>query len=96
MIRGTKLIIKANPLESLTYHKEKLEEYNIFFTDTKINRLIYEIRNEIYPVDEEILKNINHLTITYDDKWPNSKNLPFCPVYNKFINPGKKKGLNHL
>ena len=93
MIREARKIIKANPLESLTYHKNKLEEYNIFFTDAKINHLIYDIRNEIYPADEEILKNINHITITYDDKLPNSKNLPFCPVYNKFINHCKKNRL---
>ena len=93
MIREARKIIKANPLESLTYHKNKLEEYNIFFTDARINHLIYDIRNEIYPADEEILKNINQITITYDDKLPNSKNLPFCPVYNKFINHCKKNRL---
>ena len=83
----------CNPLEPLNFHKNKLENLNIFLKDSKINRLIYTIRNDIYPADEEILRNINHITITYDDKLPNSKNLSFCPIYNKFINPSKKNRL---
>ena len=83
----------CNPLESLNFHKNKLENLNIFLKDSKINRLIYTIRNDMYPADEEILRNINHIIITYDDKLPNSKNLPFCPIYNKFINPSKKSRL---
>ena len=83
----------CNPLEPLNFHKNKLENLNIFLKDSKINRLIYTIRNDMYPADEEILRNINHITITYDHKLPNSKDLPFCPIYNKFINPSKKSRL---
>mgnify|MGYP003571360205 CR=1 FL=1 len=88
-----KNIIMCNPLESLNFHKNKLENLSIFLKDSKINRLIYTLRNDMYPPDEEISRNINHITMIFDDKLPNSKNLPFCPIYNKFINPSKKNRL---
>ena len=82
-------IIKLNPLEALTYQKAKLESEKIFLNDEKIKRLMYQIRNDLYIKDEEILKYINHITITFDSKVTNAKNIPFVPVYNKFINTSK-------
>ena len=82
-------IIKLNPLEALTYQKAKLESEKIFLNDEKIKRLLYQIRNDLYIKDEEILKYINHITITFDRKVTNAKNIPFVPVYNKFINTSK-------
>ena len=69
---------------------------NLKISDSNINRLIYQIRNQIFPSDEDTLKYINNITITYDEKLLSSKDLPFCPVYNRFINPSKKIELNHL
>lgn len=58
--------------------------------ESKINRLIYQIRNEIFPPDDNILKNINNITIIYDEKLTNSKHILSCPIYNKFANPRKR------
>ncbi len=63
----------------------KLEEKNIFLDDNKIKRIIYQIRNDLYIKDEELLRYINSITITFDEKVPNAWNLPFCPVFNKYI-----------
>ena len=90
IIDKAKKLIALNPLQSLSYHKSKLEEMNLKISDSNINRLIYQIRNQIFPSDEDTLKYINNITITYDEKLLSSKDLPFCPVYNRFINPSKK------
>ena len=60
----------------------KLEEKNIFLDDSKINRLIYKIRNDLYIKDDELIKNINYITIKFDHKVSNARNLPFYPIYN--------------
>ena len=41
----------------------KLEEKNIFLDDNKIKRIIYQIRNDLYIKDEELLRYINSITI---------------------------------
>ena len=52
----------------------------------EINRLIYKIRNDLYIKDDELIKNINYITIKFDDKVSNSRNLPFCTIYNQYFN----------
>ena len=59
-------------------------------SDRQINRLIYQIKNQTFPSNNSILKYINNITITYDEKLLYSKDLSFCPVYNRFINISKK------
>ena len=90
IIKKAKDIIKLNPLKPLSFQKIKLNENNIFLEDNKINRIINQIRNNIYPIDNEYLNIINSITITFDDKLPKARNIPYCPVYNKFLNPSKK------
>ena len=89
LLNNAKIIIKQNPLESLGYQKIKLEGNNIYISEDKIKRLLYQIRNELYIKDEELLKFINHITITFDKTIENSRNIPFVPVYDKFINVNK-------
>ena len=33
------------------------------------------------------------VTITIDEKLPNAQNIPFCQVFNKFLNPSKSNRL---
>ena len=84
-------IIKNNPLKPLSYHQIKLHDENIFLKDDKVKGLISNIRDTLYPKDDEYLDNIINTTITFDDKVPDSKNLPFCQGVNKFYNPQKKR-----
>ena len=53
-LNKAKKLIALNPLKSLSYHKSKLEENNLKFSDNEINRLIYQIRNQIFPSDDNI------------------------------------------
>jgi hypothetical protein len=55
-----------------------------------LKRLINQIRNNLFPRDEEYEKTINYIAIAFDDKIPNARNIQFCPVYNRFLNPSKK------
>ena len=82
-----KNIIKSNPLKPLSFHQIKLHEQNIYLKDDKVKRLIFNIRDTLYPKDDEYLDNIINITITFDEKVPDSKNLPFCQGFNKFYNP---------
>ena len=84
-----KNIIKLNPLNSLISHQIKLHENNIYLDDLKVKRIINQIRNNLYPKDDEYLNNINHITITFDEKIPNTKNISFCPSYAKYLKPSK-------
>lgn len=89
MIEKANKIILKNPLKPLAKLQNELHDENIFLSDDKVYRLIIKIRNSLYPKDDEALALIDNITITYDDKLPKSKNLPFCLVNNKFINPIK-------
>ena len=63
----------------------------IFLKDEKVNKLVTKIINSLYPIDDEFLTSINNIAITYYDKIPESKDLPFCYVNTKFINPIKNR-----
>ena len=83
-------LIKLNPFKPASYHMNILNEQNIILGKEKINRIITKIRNSIYPQDSDFIKNINLIQITFDQSIENAKNIPFCPIYTKFINPLKK------
>ena len=85
-------IIKLNPLKPLSYHINILNEQNIILSKDKINRIITKIRNSNYPQDRDYIQNINLIQITFDQSIDNARNIPFCPIYTKFINPQKKIG----
>ena len=91
IINKAKSIININPLKSLSYQQLKLHENNIHLSDNKVKNIIYNIRNSIFPKDDEYIMNINNIKITFDDKIPNSKNLPFCLNNTKFFNPQKNR-----
>ena len=89
IIKNEKAIILVNPLAALSYQKVKLNNQNIYLDDNKIIQLIIQVRNSIYPKNDEYLNNINNIKITFDEKVINSKNLPFCPIKHKFVNISK-------
>ena len=64
---------------------------NINFKEDKINRLIYKARNSLYPKDVKYFTNLINITITFDDKIPDSQNIPFCQSINKYFNPNKNR-----
>ena len=90
MIQKAEKLIKLNPLKPLSYHLIKLEENHILLDKKKINLLINKIKNSIYPKDTEFIQYINQIQITFDDNIDKAKNLNFCPIYTRFINPLKK------
>ena len=90
LIKRAENLIKLNPLKPLSYHMNILNEQNIILGKEKINRIITKIRNSIYPQDSDFIKNINLIQITFDQSIENAKNIPFCPIYTKFINHLKK------
>ena len=88
--KAKKIIIK-NPLKPLNKIQEELHLNDIFLKDDKVYRIITKLRNNNYPKDEDYLSQINNIRITYDEKIPNSKNLFFCHINFKFINPEKNR-----
>jgi len=58
-----KRIIKSNPLKPLSFHQIKLLDKNIYLKDNKVKRLILNIRDTLYPKDDEFLDNIINITI---------------------------------
>ena len=86
-------IIKLNPLFSLIKQQKKLHDDKIYLEDKKVKRIINKVKNDIFEKDEQYVNNINLVTITIDEKLPNAHNIPFCPVFNKFINPSKNNRL---
>ena len=60
---------------------------NIIISDNQIKRLVYEIKDSYFPKDDEFLKNISLIKITFDaNDWYLTDNN-FCFTYNKYINP---------
>ena len=104
IINNAKSIINNNPLKALSYQQLKLHENNIHLSNNKVKNILYNIRNSIFFFfyeyimniiiffkDDKYIMNINNIKITFDDKIPNSKNLPFCLNNTKFFNPQKNR-----
>ena len=91
IVQKIKFILKQDPLKPLSYQQIKLHENDIYMNNEKIKSILYNIRDSIFPKDDKHLSNINNITITFDDKIPNSKNLPFCLNNTKFFNPIKNR-----
>ena len=72
-------------MKPLSYQINILNGQNIILTKEKIDRIITKIRNSIYLQDRDYIKNINFNQITFDQSIDNAKNIPFYPVYTKFI-----------
>ena len=91
IVQKIKLILKEDPLKPLSYQQIKLHENDIYMNNEKIKSILYNIRDSIFLKDDEYLSNINNIAINFDDKIPNSKNLPFWLNNTKFFNPIKNR-----
>ena len=74
----------------LNWHVKNLLENNIKLNKKKIENILYKYREEKYPADDEILKFLENITITLDEKNEELIDLPFCYGEYKFINFTKK------
>ena len=66
LIAAAKTIIIQNKEKSLGWHISNLKNLNIILSDNKVKRLVYDIKEAHFPKDEDFLKNISQITITFD------------------------------
>ena len=86
---GCKLI-KQHIDKPLSFHLDNLKKNNIPFSKNKIKYYLQKYREESFPEDKYYLDNIELIKITYDNNKDEFKDLPFCYVNSKFLNPEKK------
>ena len=67
-----------------------MKEKNIILDNNKVQKLIQEIRNLLYPKEEELLRYMKEITINLDKNVKDGKNIPFCLTNTKIINQNKK------
>ena len=84
-----KKLIRANINEPLQFHINNLYNNKINYNKGKIRKLLYTIREEKYPKDDEFLKDIGNITIDLS-KEDSDKEI-FCIIKSQFINFNTKK-----
>ena len=89
-IAAAKTIITQNKKKSLGWHISNLKSLNIILSDNKVKRLVYDIKDAHFPKDEDFLKNISQITITFDKNNAKLVENNFCYEYSKHINPNNK------
>ena len=87
LIKAAKTIIIQNKEKSLSWHINNLKELNIILADNKIKRLVYDIKDSFFPKDEDFLKNIGMIRVTFDNNNAQLKENNFCYEYRKILNP---------
>ena len=56
-------LIKGNIIEDLDFHIKNLRLNNIFLNTSKIRKLLYTLREQKFPKEEEFLNSINSIKI---------------------------------
>lgn len=87
LIDAVKTIIIQNKEKSLGWHISNLKKLNIILSDNKVKRLVYDIKEAIFPKDEDFLKNISLITITFDKNNAKLVENNFFYEYSKHLNP---------
>ena len=64
----------------------KIKNSSIPIKYHQVKRILYQIKQDKYPKNEEFLFNISSITITYDENNSKLKNLPFCFCKKNLIN----------
>ena len=82
-------LIFTNIDKPTSFHIQNLAQNDIKLTTNQIKWLVQKIRQIKYPKDEEFLKDISKITITYENII-NMENLPLGYKTAKIINPEKK------
>ena len=85
-------LIFTNKDKRASFHINNLAQNNIRLTTNQIKWLIQKIRQVNYPKDDDFIKDISKITITYENL-NNMVNLPLCYKIVNTINPEKKNRL---
>ena len=72
-----KTIIFANLNKPFSFHYENLKTNDIYLTKNQVKRILQTLRESKYPNDNEYLKNISKINITFE-KLPNMENVSLC------------------
>ena len=91
LIAAAKTIIIQNKEKTLGWHISNLKNLNIILSDNKVKRLVYDIKEAHFPKDEDFLKNISQITITFDKNNAKLIENNFCYEYSKFLNPNNNR-----
>ena len=92
---GIKLI-KQHIDKPLSFHLDNLKNNNIPFAKNKIKNLLEKYREESFPEDHNYLDHIDYIKITFDQNKDDFKDLPFCYLNLKYLNPEKNNRLESL
>ena len=84
-----KKLIKQHLEKPLSFHIDNLHKNKIPFKRFKIKNLLKIFREETFPEDANYLDNLEFIKITYDPNNDEFKDMPFCFVNKKFLNPKK-------
>ena len=87
-----KVLIFNNLKKPLSFHFENLKNNGIKLSKNQIKRLLQNLRDYQYPKDEEYLKDITKIKITFENIL-NMENLNLCYKYKILLNPEKNNKL---
>ena len=79
-----------NLYKPLSFHLSNLSNNGIILSKYQVKYLLQKVRDFKYTNDEDYLKDISNIQITYDNN-PDLDKLPMCYKYVNFINPKKKQ-----
>ena len=85
-------LIMQNLDRDLSHHVQNLRNNNIHLKKNSIKWLLQKAREEKYPTNEEFLKDISQIVITYEPN-PNMENLTIFYKYTNLINLEKNNVL---
>ena len=84
-------MIKGNITEELDFHIKNFRSNKIFWNTSKIRKLLYILREQKFPKEEEFLNSINSIKIKLSNT--EEKEEIFCIGKGTFVNFRKKKRL---
>ena len=89
---GLKLI-KSHIDKPLFFHIDNLKNNYVPFNKNKIKYYLQKYREESFPDDKNYLDHIEFIKITFDQNKEEFKDLPFCFLNSKYLNPEKNNRL---
>ena len=84
-------LIKSNITESMEFHLQNFNQNKIYWKKSKIRKMVYNIREQKFPKEEEFLNSIKLITIKLNDH--NNYDELFCPAKGEYINYRKNNKL---
>ena len=86
-----KKLIQQNLTEPFDFQVDNLKNNKINWNKGKIRRLLYSMREESFPKDDEFLKSIDKITINFSNNKKDEQ--VFCVSKGEFINITKNRKL---